>query len=150
MGSKRKPFITSKAVSEAVLKSGEGNDWSAAQVMEIWELAAMHLNEPIVIKVFDDVLYKAGSAALFHRRHYMVTGSETLRFDHSPRDSCNPTCILSDRVRSLIRIKWPLEISLDRGCQWHDFSDSLLIVLMKMNVVPNRLKGKKLEQDLGL
>jgi hypothetical protein len=101
MGSKRKPFITSKAVSEAVIKSGEENDWSAAQVIEIWELAARHLNEPMARKVFDDFLYKAGSAALFHRRHYKVTGSETLRFDHSPRDACNPTCILNDRVDHL-------------------------------------------------
>lgn len=150
MGSKRKPFITSKAVSEAVIKSGEENDWSAAQVIEIWQLAAMHLNEPMAGKVFDDVLYEAGSAALFHRRHYKVTGSEILRFDHSPGDTCNPTCILSDRARSLIRVKWPLDTSSGRGCQWHDFSESLLIVLIKRNVVPNRLKRKKLEQDLGL
>ena len=150
MGSKRKPFITSKAIREAVIRSGEKNDWSASQVIEIWELASIHLTEQLASAAFDEVLNKADSTALFHRRHYKVTGSEMLRFDQSPGGACNPIYILSEKVRLLIKEKWPLTDSAGAGCQWHDFSDSLLIVLMKKNVVSNRLKGKKLEQDLGL
>lgn len=48
MGSKRKPFIISKAVSVAVVRSGEENDWTPYQVVEIWTLASIHLTEDTI------------------------------------------------------------------------------------------------------
>ncbi|MBL7227974.1 MAG: hypothetical protein JJK56_08240 [Pseudomonas sp.] len=150
MGSKRKPFIISKAVSGAVVRSGEENDWTAYQVVEIWTLASIHLPEETIGAVFDEVLRRSGPIALFDRRHYKVTGCEAPILDQPLGRACNLISILSEKVRFLIKKKWPLANSAGAGCQWHDFSDSLLLALMKKNVVPNHLKGKKLEQDLGL
>jgi hypothetical protein len=149
MGSKRKPFITSKAVSEAVIRSGERNNWPVSEVTEIWKLAAIHLSEEVIGTAFEEIICKGSSAALFRRCHYKVRGSEILRLDQ-PAFGCNPICILGEKVRTLIKERWPLETSTANGPQWHDFSDSLLMVLMKRKVVSNRLKGKKIEQDLGL
>ena len=150
MGSKRKPFITAKAISEAVIRSGEQNNWSASQIIEIWELASLHLCEQLANEAFADVLRKSGSPALFKKHHYKVTGSQMLRFAQPLAAACNPIYILSDRVRLFIKDEWPIKDSAAGSCQWHDFSDSLLRVLMRKKVVPHRLKGKKLEQDLGL
>lgn len=150
MGSKRKPFIISKAISEAVLRSGEESDWSAFQVIEIWTLASIHLTEEVTGALFDEVLSRSGSAALFRRRHYKVTGCDVLRIKLPPGYACNPIHILSEKARRLIKENWPLMDSPRADCQWHEFSDSLLMLLIKRKVVSNRLKGKKLEQDLGL
>lgn len=149
MGSKRKPFITSKAVSEAVIRSGKRNNWSLSEVTEVWKLAANHLTEDLIDKAFDEVIYEANSAALFLRCHYKVKGSEILRL-YQPASACNPVCILGKKVRTLIKEQWPLEPSTANSPQWHDFTDAILMMLMKRKVVSSHLKGKKIEQDLGL
>lgn len=149
MGSKRKPFITTKAVSEAVIRSGERNNWAVSEVTEVWKLAGIHLTEELIGTAFDEVICKASSAALFRRCHYKVKGSEILRLDQ-PASAFNPVCILGKKVRTLIKDQWPLEPSTTNNPQWHDFTDAILMMLMKRKVVSNHLKGKKIEQDLGL
>jgi hypothetical protein len=149
MGSKRKPFITTKAVSEAVMKSGRESDWSESQIKEIWWLAADHLSELEVSAAFDDVLSRPNISQIFIRRNYKVTGYETLQLGRGSAPICDPTRILGEKVKALIKMEWPLAISEVGDSRWHDFSDSLLMACMKKNLVPNRLKGKKVEQDLG-
>lgn len=41
MGSKRKPFVTTKAISEVIIRSGESCDWPSSHIQEIWQLASM-------------------------------------------------------------------------------------------------------------
>jgi hypothetical protein len=150
MGGKRKPFITSKAVSEAVIRSGEACGWASTLTQEAWELASMHLTEEIVGTAFDAFLIKPGFSALFQRSVYMVTGSEELRFSCPSGCLSNPSYILSEKIRNLIKRDWPLMPLVGRPCEWHDFSASLLEVLMEAKVSSHRLKGKKLEEDLGM
>lgn len=57
MGSKRKPFITSKAVSEALIKSGRDNNWTASEVIEIGELAGVHFSEHLVDAAFEQTAH---------------------------------------------------------------------------------------------
>ena len=45
MGGKRKPFITTKAVSEAVVRSGVTRGWTLPLIQEVWELSSLHLSE---------------------------------------------------------------------------------------------------------
>ncbi|MFP3849032.1 hypothetical protein [Pseudomonas sp. W5-01] len=149
MGSKRKPFITSKAISEAVIRSGERNNWSVSEVTEVWKLAAYYLTEELIDTAFHKVIHEESSAALFRRCHYKVKGSEILHLDQ-PASASNPVCILGKKVRTLIKEGWPLEPSTANGPQWHDFTDAILMMLMKRKVLSNHLKGKKIEQDLGL
>lgn len=150
MGSKRKPFITSKGVSQALINSGEANGWSAYEVVEIWRLAALHLTEQMAEVAFDQALQKPGISEIFRRSHYKVTGTGVRHINQAPDHAYDSLSILTEKIRCLIKEKWPLAASTDSACQWHDFTDLLLIALMRNKAAPLRFKAKKVERDLGL
>ncbi|MBF8774027.1 hypothetical protein [Pseudomonas fulva] len=150
MGSKRKPFITCKALSLAVIESGITRNWPAPYLLEIWQLASLHLTEEAIGAAFGETVSNPGYKSLIMRRDYKVTASDTLHFPHPPNSSCNPIYILSEKFRDLVKSEWPWPEPEHLDCKWHDFSLLLLDMLLKENAAPLRLKGKLLEEDLGI
>jgi len=150
MGSKRKPFITAKAISEVIIRSGESCDWPSSHIQEIWQLASIHISEDVISASFDHLIGKPGWKSLLHRSSYKVTGTEARCFIRPSNNLSDPIGILSEKIRSLVKREWPWEVEESSHCEWNDFSAALLEALMKQRVASLRLKGKKLEQDLGM
>lgn len=150
MGSKRKPFITAKSISEVIIRSGESCDWPSSHIQEIWQLASIHISEDVIRASFDHLIDKPDWKSLLDRRSYKVTGTESRRFIRPSGSLSDPIGILSEKIRFLVKREWPWEVVEASHCEWHDFSATLLEVLMKQRVASLRLKRKKLEQDLGM
>lgn len=150
MGGKRKPFITTKAINEAIYKSLIASNWQQSLILELWELASLHLTEEVCRRAFKDVIVRPGVSALFERNAYKITGKEVIRFDCPPGSLSNPCYILSDMLRELIKRDWPLIKEPGPRCDWYDFSDALLEILLRQGFASRRLKIKKLEDDLGM
>ncbi|MEZ1839842.1 hypothetical protein QVM62_18500 [Pseudomonas putida] len=150
MGSKRKPFIIAKAVSESLLKSGDMNGWDDSEVEEIWNLASIQLSDSDVSAAFDEILSDTQCVCVFARRLYKVDGNETLRIARGADSVSNPINVLTERLRALIKAEWPWPKPVTQHYTWHDFTASLLKTLMVKGVVPRHLKIKQLEDDFGI
>ncbi|RXT67734.1 hypothetical protein B1F73_21820 [Pseudomonas syringae] len=150
MGGKRKPFITTKAVSEAVVRSGETRGWTRPLILEVWELSSLHLSESVIRGVFSPILAKTTVSALFDRNVYTVTGREALQFECTAGLNSDPGYILSEMLRELITKQWPMDRLLPVGSEWNDFTEALFETLFNSRCASRRLRGWKLELDLGI
>ncbi len=150
MGGKRKPFITTKAISEAIVWSGETKGWTQPLTHEVWELSSLHLSEAVIRGVFTPILAKPTVSALLNRKVYVVTGKEALQFECPPGSISDPCYILSEMFRDLIKEQWPMDMLPPFDSEWHDFNEDLFEMLFNLGFSSRRLRGWKLEQDLGM
>lgn len=150
MGGKRKPFITAKAISEAIVRSGKTRGWTPSHIVEVWELSSLHLPEEAIRAVFSPILAAPTVSALLGRSVYIVTGEETLRFGCPPGAISNPGHILSEMLRDLIKKQWPMDGLPPFDSEWNDFNEALLETLFNEGFASRRLRGRKLEQDMGI
>jgi hypothetical protein len=150
MGGKRKPFITTKAVSEAVVRSGVTRGWPLPLILEVWELSSLHLSEAVIRGVFSPILAKATVSALFDRNVYIVTGQEALQFEPPAGSISDPGHTLSEMLREVIKKQWPMERLPQFDNEWNDFNEALFETLFNLGFSSRRLRGWKLEQDLGM
>ncbi|RFQ05951.1 hypothetical protein D0O09_01870 [Pseudomonas putida] len=125
-------------------------NWTAPYLLEIWQLASFHLTEEAIGAAFDEIIKKPGYKSLIGRRVYKVSASDTCYLPCPPNSACNPIQILSEKFRSLVKSEWPWPEPEHFDCKWHDFSLLLLNMLSKQNSASLRLKGKLLEEDLGI
>lgn len=150
MGGKRKPFITTKAISEAIVWSGETKGWTRPLIYEVWELSSLHLSEAVIRGVFSTILATPTVSALLNRQVYVVTGREVLQFECPPGSLSDPCYILSEMLRDLIKKQWPMGCLPPLDSEWNDFNEALFETLFKLGFSSRRLRGWKLEQDLGM
>jgi hypothetical protein len=150
MGGKRKPFITTKAVSEAVVRSGVICGWTLPLIQEVWELSSLHLSEAVIRDVFSTILAKPTVSALFDRNVYSVTGQEALQFVPPAGSISDPAYTLSEMLRDVIKDQWPMYRLPPFDSEWNDFNEALFETLFNSGFSSRRLRGWKLEQDLGM
>ncbi|POF88368.1 hypothetical protein [Pseudomonas putida] len=150
MGGKRKPFITTKAISEAIVWSGKTKGWTQQLIQEVWELSSLHLSEAVIRSAFSPILSKPTVSALFNRNVYAVSGKEELQFECPPSAISDPCYILSEMLRDLIQKQWPMDRLPPMDSEWNDFNDALFETLFDLGFSSRRLRGWKLEQDLGM
>lgn len=150
MGGKRKPFITTKAISEAIVWSGKTKGWTQQLIQEVWELSSLHLSEAVIRSTFSHILSKPTASALFNRNVYAVSGKEELQFECPPSAISDPCYILSEMLRDLIEKQWPMDRLPPIDSEWNDFNEALFETLFDLGFSSRRLRGWKLEQDLGM
>ena len=150
MGGKRKPFITTKVISEAVVWSGKTKGWRQELIQEVWELSSFHLSEAVIRDVFSPILARPTVSALLNRNVYVVTGKEALQFECPLGSISDPCYILSGMLRDLVKKQWPMDCLPPLDSEWNDFNEALFETLFILGFSSRRLRGWKLELDLGM